>query len=150
MVWRREPDPQDTGPRADQPGSPVLDRRHFLDLAEREVQKARQFHYPVSLVTVLVESLDTDAVPRTGEAIRTLIRRSDVIGLVPGLSALHLLLRDAMLSETRRVVERIRASATASSVTVKFGAACLPATAQTLYELMEQADQAAVQSEPGP
>jgi hypothetical protein len=121
-----------------------------MALAEQEVQRARQFHYPISLVTVLVESPDSEAVQQIGDAIKSLIRRSDLIGLAPGLSALHLLLKDAMLSEAGRVIGRIRATtAMVFAVTLKFGVACLPTTAQTLRELMEQADQGAVQAEPG-
>jgi hypothetical protein len=147
MDWTRETGPgRDPGREAEPPPyAPILERPRFMGLAELEVQKARQFHYPICLVTILVESSDREAVQRTGEAIRSLIRRSDLISLAPGLSALHVLLRDTMPSEVRRVIERIRAAATASSVVLRFGAACLPTMARTLQELMERADQEAVQ-----
>jgi hypothetical protein len=117
-------------------------------MVELELHKALRLQYPVSLVTVLVES-PTAEVMQTVEAIRELLRSSDVVGLTPGLFMLHLLLPDTLLPEAERVIERIRASALLSSVKLKFGAACFPTTAQTAHELREKADRDAIQPEPG-
>jgi hypothetical protein len=139
---------QDPSARAEQPHALIVGHRLFKLMVQAEVEKAVRIRYPVSLVTVLVEPPASEAVQLTREAISLLIRRSDVISLVPGLSALHLLLPDALLPETERVIERIRARALSSSLTLKFGAACFPTTAQTARELLEQADQRAVEPKP--
>jgi hypothetical protein len=141
---------RDFSPRTEQPHAPIVERRQFMGLADLEFQKALRLRYPVSLVTILVESPDRDDVRRIGKAIQPLIRRTDAIGLVPGLSALHLLLVDALLPEAALVIGRVRAIPIPSTCRLRFGAACLPSTAHTLSELIAKAIQEAVQSGSGP
>src|SRR5262249_47967646 len=138
MVGGRDP-----SARAEQPHAPIVGHRLFKLMVQAEVENAIRIRYPVSLVTVLVEPPASDAIQLTREAISLLVRRSDVISLVQVVSALHLLLPDALLPEAERVIERIRAHVRSSSVALKFGAACFPTTVQTAGELLEQADQRA-------
>src|SRR5262249_16049247 len=143
MVGGRDP-----SARAERPHAPIVGHRLFKRLVEVEVRNALRIRYLVSLVTVLVEPPASEAIQLTREAISSTIRRSDVISMVERLCSLHLMIVEAGRSETERVIERIRARALASSVKLEFGAACVPTTAQTSHELLEQADQGAV--EPGP
>ncbi len=140
----------------------LTNRRHFLELARREVERSRRYGSSLSLLMVDADHFkdvnDThghaggDAVLRAlAETGRRLLREADVLGRLGG-EEFALLLPETELTQAVVVAERLRAAVGAlrvalpgggsAAVTVSVGVAALGPGVESLDELMRRADSA--------
>jgi diguanylate cyclase (GGDEF)-like protein len=134
-------------------------RRNFLDLAQREFNRARRFNRPLSLIMLDIDHFkkvnDTFGHSSGDQVLRTLtqrvldnIREIDVLGRYGG-EEFMILLPETEDVAARRVAERLRKSVIASPfetdqgpipVTVSLGVVTTDAQVDELDDVIHQAD----------
>lgn len=139
----------------------VFSRRYFLELAERELNRARRYDSPVSLLMLDVDHFkninDTYGHPVGDEVLKKIcatckeeLRSNDIMGRIGG-EEFAIALPECDLENSLLIAERIRASLEESSLlaggaevkyTLSIGAAQFGRSAESLGELLKQADQA--------
>ncbi|MEX2642231.1 MAG: PAS-domain containing protein, partial [Acetobacterales bacterium] len=106
----------------------VYNRRHFLEMAERELQRAGRFGHPVSAMMIDIDrfkpindtyghAIGDEVLQRLADCCRTALREIDIFGRIGGEEF------SAVLPETPRngavvVAERVRAAVAALRVSV--------------------------------
>lgn len=127
----------------------------FAFFMEVELRKAMRLHYPVSLLTVLLDPEGGGEIPdprRLGEqttrVIAPVIRDTDMIRLPAASPTLQVLLVNADLDDLPDVILRILAEVRPhlfqidgdqKALVLSVGGACFPATAATAENLIDQA-----------
>lgn len=141
------------------PLTEIYNRRHFLELARREWDRARRYADPLSLVILDVDRFKTindmhghtvgdEVLRRIAHVLRESTRASDVVARYGG-EEFVLLLPGTDLGTARRVADRVRNSIAAATqmyrpggVTVSGGVCGLEAGVATFDELLQRADEA--------
>ncbi|PYM95769.1 MAG: hypothetical protein DME04_03850 [Candidatus Rokuibacteriota bacterium] len=139
-------------PRWDfRPHGTIVDEETFACVTELETRQAARLQYAVSMLTVFRNRAGSiltseEAAEQLAEVISSLVRDTDVIHVVPGGGAVRVLLVGGELEDLRAIIQRIIAEVSlymfegASTLVVKIGGACYPATAGNSQELLRQAD----------
>jgi diguanylate cyclase (GGDEF)-like protein/PAS domain S-box-containing protein len=142
----------------------VANRRHFMDLAEREVMRTQRYHHPMALLSVDVDHFkmvnDTYGHAVGDEALRRLVdmcqgvlRETDTLGRIGG-EEFMILLPETDLKDTLAIAERLRQAVEGEPVThsghvfrmtVSIGAARLM-PGESLARLLFRADVALYQA----
>lgn len=139
--------------------APIVGGTGFAVITTLEIYKAARLRYPVSVLAVLPAGVPEPhrLAEQVAEAIRPVIRSTDVIGLRPSSAGLYVLLIDAAPPDVPAISERIRdevgrhlfqVDGDRKAVTLRLGSACFPTTANTLKDLMAQADTRARKARP--
>lgn len=138
-------------------------RRYLEEFLEQEVARAHRTGRPVVVAMADLDDFklynDTqghlagdEVLRRTAEAMRSCVRRSDLVARYGG-EEFTVVLVDTQPEDARRVLERIRSSVAAlplpgtevlpwRAITVSVGAACYPHDGATAHELLRRADDA--------
>lgn len=139
----------------------IPNRRHFMNLAEKELQRAKRYHHPLSIVAIDLDNLkninDTyghlagdRALSVFAKIVRTLIRDVDFVGRVGGDEFL-ILLPETEGPHAYHVVERIYQVLDASpiffkgehfKIAISSGIASLDNWTDALENLLSRADAA--------
>jgi len=137
----------------------VFNRRHLLELSEREFRRAQRFGRKLSLVMMDIDHFkrvnDTHGHPVGDEVLKIIaercqqnIRNVDVLGRVGG-EEFVILLPETVLSEAVQITERlcsqigdypIETSIGSVNLTASFGIACYSPDVEDLYALLRNAD----------
>ena len=145
----------------------LYNARHFTDLFEEELQRARRFNRPLSVVMADLDLLRNinntyghlagDAVlAELGRIIRAGIREYDIAARFGG-EEFSIVILEAGVPEARAFAERIRrtidrteftipTSPAPIHVTMSLGVACFPSDATTTTDLLHTADVAVYQA----
>lgn len=137
-------------------------RRAFLDKAEALLEHCRRYSHACGALMIDIDHFKTvndrhghqigdEALRATGQAIQSVLRDADVVGRLGG-EEFAVLLPNAHLQGTLDTSERIRQAIAAITLplpdgktlhlTASLGVACFQPPAQTLTQLLAQADQA--------
>ncbi len=139
----------------------ISNRRHFLSVAENELQRATRYRHPLSIVLIDIDKLkeinDTFGHDAGDQALifftqTTLgcLRGTDLLGRQGG-DEFALLLPETDTEQALAVVERIRQKISApqpeflmgqASITASFGIVTTTSNQETLESLLTKADQA--------
>lgn len=141
----------------------VANRRHFFDLARREVERAERYHHPLSLLMIDIDHFkqfnDTYGHVAGDQALRAIaahlrdnLRENDIIGRFGGEEFL-VLLPETGGKQAFRVAERLRAAIGVRPVTTDAGEVSLSVSigvvscrsagqALSLEQLLKRADEA--------
>jgi diguanylate cyclase (GGDEF)-like protein/PAS domain S-box-containing protein len=134
----------------------IFNRRHFLELADYEVQRAIRLDQPLSIVLLDIDyfkQINDSYGHQAGDAVlvnfaricRENIRNIDLLARIGG-DEFAILLPAASSSQSSEMMSRVHAAlATAQTThpaTTSGGIACLPCEIDTLDGLIDQADQA--------
>ncbi len=137
----------------------VPNRRYFMNLAETELNRAKRYHHPLSIIMIDFNNLkkinDTyghlagdRALSVFAKIVKALIREVDVIGRFGGDEFL-ILLPETELSQAYQVVNRIHQVLATSpvyfqneqfSISVTAGIAALEDWSDTFIEILDRAD----------
>ncbi|MFZ6027842.1 MAG: diguanylate cyclase [Chloroflexota bacterium] len=143
----------------------LFNRRHFMDLAQREYERAQRYQKPLSLLMLDIDHFkkvnDTYghlagdlALQVLSDLCRKQLRTSDIIGRYGG-EELIVLLPETASDVARAAAERLRQQTAAQivsrerssfSITISLGLATLDPTCKSLEELIDRADQALYRS----
>lgn len=137
----------------------VSNRAHFMTLAEKEIQRAKRYHHPVSLIIFDFDGLkginDTyghlagdRALATFAKIVRTLIREVDILGRFGGDEFL-LLLPETEIHDAKHVLDRIQNVSSASpivfqgekfNISISAGVAGLQEWTDSLNDILNRAD----------
>lgn len=143
----------------------IPNRRHFMNLAEKELRRAKRYHHPLSIVAIDFDNLkhinDTyghmagdRALTVFSKIVRTLIRDVDFVGRLGGDEFL-IMLPETEAHQAYHVVERIYQVLDASpiffkgehfKIAISSGIASLTEWTDTLENLLSRADAALYQA----
>jgi diguanylate cyclase (GGDEF)-like protein/putative nucleotidyltransferase with HDIG domain len=159
--------PQLTQEAKTDPKTGLANARYVAEMLTNEIGRAKRFERPIAVIMADLDLLRNvnntyghlagDAVLATiGQILRKMIREYDLAGRFGGEEFL-LVLPETQLPEAYAISERIREMIEATGfvipthptpirVTMSFGIACFPKDAQTLNELVHQADVAVYQA----
>jgi diguanylate cyclase (GGDEF)-like protein len=139
----------------------LYDRRHFLELGEHEVQRARRFHRPLSAILLDLDHFkqlnDAQGHAAGDEILRAVaarcrlaLRQADLVGRTGG-DEIAILGLEADIHMARLVAERLRKQVAGSSiytesglvhVTISLGIAALSDDIPNLLMLLNRANEA--------
>jgi diguanylate cyclase (GGDEF)-like protein len=136
----------------------VLNRRGFLDAAERELGRARRYHHPMAVAFVDIRGLkavnDTEGhlagdrlLQRVTKLLRESARTHDVVGRIGG-DELGVLLAEQSVAGAAAMTQRVRAQVPAARSDLRLstqwdvtiGTATYPEDGDTTQQLLAAAD----------
>jgi len=143
----------------------ILNRRRFLEIAEQELERARRYGRPLSIIAIdldhfkdvndrLGHAAGDDVLASLARVLQDQTRRQDVVGRIGG-EEFAVILPEASREEAVELAERVRAhlrsvtvaaSGIALTVTASLGVAELLPADRSASETLRRADQALYQA----
>ena len=143
----------------------IFNRRHFLELANREFERAKRYNAPLTLLTVDVDhfknindsfghDIGDQVLIRLAEIMTTTLRKLDVFGRIGG-EEFAILLPETALAGAECVAERLRETVEKTSfitpkgllhISVSVGIAQVTEASANLLDLLKASDSALYQA----